>query len=77
MVTPPCNNDTSYLVAPPPSAPDGDIPSLPEIPGADDFNLPSVPNSTNPGAGPPGNSAGNDIDFDDLAARFENLKKKK
>jgi len=61
-----------------PSAPAGEIPSLPEIPGTDDFNLPSVPSSTNPGAaGPPGNGGGNDIDFDDLAARFENLKKRK
>lgn len=60
-----------------PSAPEGDIPSLPEIPGSDDFSLPSVPNSTNPGAGGGAGTASNDIDFDDLAARFENLKKKK
>lgn len=58
------------------------MPSFPEIPG-DGFSLPSVPNSFNPGAGaagPPGNPGApnsNDIDFDDLAARFEKLKKKK
>lgn len=56
-------------------APNDDIPNFPEIPN-DDFNLPSVPNSVNPGG--PGNQADpNDIDFDDLAARFENLKKRK
>lgn len=62
-----------------PSAPDTDIPSLPDIPG-DTFNLPSVPGSVNPGAPSPGSgdpSNPSDIDFDDLAARFENLKKRK
>ncbi|XP_067932339.1 IST1 homolog isoform X2 [Watersipora subatra] len=63
------------------SEPDGDIPSLPEIPG-DGLNLPSVPSSANPGASPRAPGAGDpttpgDIDFDDLAARFEKLKKKK
>lgn len=60
------------------SAPDGDIPSLPEIPN-DGLNLPSVPGSVTPGATPSTTNptTPNDIDFDDLAARFEKLKKRK
>jgi len=45
-----------------------DIPSLPDIPG-----LPSVPANSIGGA----SVGGDDVDFDDLTRRFEELKKRK
>ena len=44
------------------------LPDLPDVPG-----LPSVPSSTLGAA----SAGGDDVDFDDLTRRFEDLKKKK
>lgn len=46
--------------------------------GMNDFNLPDLPNAPTDND-PPSNPAGenDDIDFDDLMKRFENLKKRK
>ena len=54
---------------PGPTAPTNEIPDLPD--------LPSVPGNTIPG--PPGGTSagGEDVDFDDLTRRFEELKKRK
>ena len=55
--------------APPPSL----GPSLPDLPAVP-TSLPNIPNNSLPGV----NSAGGeDVDFDDLTRRFEDLKKKK
>ena len=64
------SSQTSNPSAPPPS----DYPSLPTVPPAGNANptLPSVP-TDNLG----GTSVNDDIDFDDLTKRFEELKKKK
>ena len=64
------SSQTSNPTAPP----SGDYPSLPTVPPAGNTNpaLPSVP-TDNLG----GSSANDDIDFDDLTKRFEELKKKK
>lgn len=40
------------------------------------FNLPSVP-SDMPDVSPPQNKPNDEVDFDDLSRRFEELKKKK
>lgn len=53
--------------APPPGSSLG-LPDLPDVPG-----LPSVPSST---LGM-GSAGGEDVDFDDLTKRFEQLKKHK
>lgn len=43
-----------------------------------DLNLPSVPSDEFPAERPPNvNSSNDDIDFDDLMKRFEDLKKRK
>lgn len=55
-------------------------PSRPQQKNEDLFpELPTVPNNTLPDLGNSvgGNSAGDDVDFDDLTRRFEQLKKKK
>lgn len=58
----------SKPVPPPqPSAPSNEIPDLPE--------LPTVPANTLPGI--EASAGGEDVDFDDLTRRFEELKKKK
>ena len=65
-------SQTSDPTAPPASS-DG-YPSLPAVPpaGNSDPTLPSVP-TDHPG----GASINDDIDFDDLTKRFEELKKKR
>lgn len=54
------------------------FPNLPDLP---DLDLPAVPStnpsSTNLNASKPNNSDDNEIDFDDLTKRFEDLKKRK
>ncbi|XP_055324941.1 IST1 homolog isoform X2 [Sitodiplosis mosellana] len=62
----------SKMSPPPPSASappraNDELPNLPNVP----LDLPDVPNSTE------GNNNDEDIDFDDLSRRFEELKKKK
>ena len=52
-----------------PSAPRNEIPDLPE--------LPSVPDSTMGGPTGGTSAGGEDVDFDDLTRRFEELKKRK
>lgn len=58
-------------MSPPPSAtappPADDLANLPNVP----LDLPDVPTSSE------GNNNDDDIDFDDLSRRFEELKKKK
>ena len=57
----------------PNAPPHSSAPSFPELPAVP-TNLPSVPTNSLPGE----NSAGGeDVDFDDLTRRFEDLKKKK
>lgn len=51
--------------APPPA--NDELPNLPNVP----LDLPDVPNATE------GNNNDDEIDFDDLSRRFEELKKKK
>jgi hypothetical protein len=57
------------------------FPELPELPSVpSDLVLPSVPHSNNSNNNLPGNTPGSsndEIDFDDLNRRFEELKKKK
>ncbi|KAL4710445.1 hypothetical protein ACJJTC_008847 [Scirpophaga incertulas] len=61
--------------------PQDSIPDLPELPSVPtDLGLPSVPHSGSNIASAPGNTPGNasdEIDFEDLNRRFEELKKKK
>ena len=69
----PPSQDALYDNKPPaPAQPPASSPSFPELP-----ELPSVPRSNSPL--PPGASSagGENVDFDDLTRRFEDLKKRK
>lgn len=56
-------------VAPPPNRPIDTLPDLPSVPMNSLPRLDDLP--------PPGSNSGEDPDFDDLARRFEELKKRK
>ncbi|XP_028392994.1 IST1 homolog [Dendronephthya gigantea] len=77
---PPPSNSTGNIYTPyppsnaPPTGPSINVNSLPNVP-----DLPDVPTGSLPGGSSTigGASGGDDLDFDDLNRRFEELKKKK
>ena len=77
MPTPAPRNKTSPGLSP------GNDLGLPDLPSIPDIVLPDIPQDNDSNRRPPGGSSSsnsnpsNSVDFDDLAKRFEELKKRK